>query len=124
VFAAAQESAAARWYKEKCVALTEEDTVVSRVLTGKTCRVQKNRLIDAWDAEVGITLPMPVQSQVFRPLREAVEQREMLDYMGAPAGQVVGMVHEIRPARKIVEDMVAQAAALLDRGLGARWRRG
>ena len=120
VFAASRESEAPQWYKEKCVAGTEEDTVVSRVMTGKTCRIQKNLLIDAWDAEVGTTLPMPLQGRLSGPLRQAVEERNMAGYLGGPAGQVSGMIHEIKPAGQIVQEMVAQAASILAEGLGAR----
>ncbi len=120
LFAAAQESMAPRWYKDRCVAQTEEETVVTRFMTGKTCRIQKNRLIDAWDAEVGTTLPMPVQGRLSDPLRQAVEERNMTEYLGGPAGQVAGMIQEIKPAGQLLQEMVAQAAAILDAGLGAR----
>jgi len=120
VFAASAESAAPRWYKERCVAQTEEDTVVTRVVTGKTCRVQKNRLVEAWDADVGVTLPMPVQAHLFGPLADAAEAKGMTEYLGGAAGQVAGMIREIKPAGRILQVMVAQAAALLEAGLGAR----
>jgi NAD(P)H-dependent flavin oxidoreductase YrpB (nitropropane dioxygenase family) len=33
----------------------------------------------------------------------------------APAGQIVGMIKELKPAKQVVEDMVAGALQVLDR---------
>jgi nitronate monooxygenase len=35
------------------------------------------------------------------------------DYIGGFAGQISGLIHKIIPARKVVEEMVAEAAEIL-----------
>ncbi|MBT6613466.1 MAG: nitronate monooxygenase, partial [Deltaproteobacteria bacterium] len=42
---------------------------------------------------------------------------EMKAYMGPFSGQVSGLIDEIKPAAKIVEEMVEQAADILARKL-------
>ena len=42
----------------------------------------------------------------------------MADIVPAPAGQVVGMAKDIKPARQVVEDMVAGAREVLE-GVGS-----
>jgi NAD(P)H-dependent flavin oxidoreductase YrpB (nitropropane dioxygenase family) len=40
-----------------------------------------------------------------------------VDYVGPFAGQVSGLIHEVQPAARIVEDMVEQAVDILARKL-------
>ena len=39
------------------------------------------------------------------------------DYIGGFAGQAVGIIHEIKPAGEVLDDMVAQAADILTKTL-------
>ena len=103
------------YHKQKILESTEDDTVVSKVITGKQSRYLKNRLIAAWDKAGLPTLPMPMQSIAIIPILDGAYEAKMADIVPAPAGQIVGMIKELKPAKQVVEDMVAGALEVLEK---------
>jgi nitronate monooxygenase len=75
----------------------------------------KNRLIAAWDKAGLPTLPMPMQSISIIPILDGAYEAKMADIVPAPAGQIVGMIKELKPAKQVVEEMVARALQVLDK---------
>ena len=114
VFVATYESIYEDYLKERIVNETEDDTVVSRVITGKRARYMKNRLIDAWEKAGLPTLPMPMQPIVILPILDAAFEAKLADIVPAPAGQIAGMIKELKPAKQVVEDMVKGAIKALE----------
>ncbi len=106
------------YHKQLIVESTEDDTVVSKVITGKQARYLRNRLVEAWHSANLPTLPMPLQSIAIIPILDGAYEADMADIVPAPAGQVVGMTRERRPAKQVVEEMVAGALQALE-GPGA-----
>jgi NAD(P)H-dependent flavin oxidoreductase YrpB (nitropropane dioxygenase family) len=119
VFVATQESIYEDYLKERIVNETEDDTVVSRVITGKRARYLKNRLIDAWEKSGQPTLPMPLQPMVIMPILDGAYDARMADIVPAPAGQITGMIKELKPAGQVVKDMVQGALQVLE-GLSSK----
>jgi nitronate monooxygenase len=103
------------YHKQKILESTEDDTVVSKVITGKQSRYLKNRLIAAWDKAGLPTLPMPMQSIAIIPILDGAYEAKMADIVPAPAGQIVGMIKELKSAKQVVEDMVAGALQVLEK---------
>jgi len=103
------------YHKQKILESTEDDTMVSKVITGKQARYLKNRLIAAWDKAGLPTLPMPMQSIAIIPILDGAYEAKMADIVPAPAGQIVGMVKELKPAKQVVEEMVTGALEVLAR---------
>jgi NAD(P)H-dependent flavin oxidoreductase YrpB (nitropropane dioxygenase family) len=100
--------------KEKIVAATEEDTRVSRVLTGKTARVIASPLVDAWERrEAPATLPMPLQGVLVAPLMRRINRARRADLATEGTGQIAGMIKKIRPAAEVVREIAEQAERLL-----------
>ncbi|MBE0481246.1 MAG: nitronate monooxygenase [Dehalococcoidia bacterium] len=102
------------YHKQLIVDSTEDDTVVSKVITGKQARYLKNRLIEAWHKEGLPTLPMPLQSIAIVPILDGAYEADMADIVPAPAGQCVGMIGSLKAAKQVVEEMVAGARQVLD----------
>ena len=115
VFLGTHEAIYEDYHKQKILESTEDDTVMSKVITGKQARYLKNRLIAAWDKAGLPTLPMPMQSIAIIPILDGAYEAKMADIVPAPAGQIVGMIKELKPAKQVVEDMVAGALEVLDR---------
>jgi NAD(P)H-dependent flavin oxidoreductase YrpB (nitropropane dioxygenase family) len=115
VFVATPESIYEDYLKERIPKESEDDTVVSRVITGKRARYLKNRLISAWEAKGLPTLPMPMQPIVILPILDSAWENKMADIVPAPAGQITGMIKEIKPAKQVVEEMVRGAMETLER---------
>lgn len=120
VFLGTHEAIYEDYHKQKLLESTEDDTVVSKVITGKQARYLKNRLIEAWDKAKLPTLPMPMQSIAIVPILDGAYEAKMADIVPAPAGQIAGMIKELKPAKQVVEEIVAGALRVLERLPSAR----
>ena len=104
--------------REKLIEASASDTVRSRTRTGKPARQLRTAWHDAWEAPGSpAPLPMPLQSiltgEAFRRIRDAAARgnpgaRELESYF---CGQGVELLRQVRPARQVVEDFVAEFAA-------------
>lgn len=103
--------------KQRILDSTEEDTRVSTAYTGKTLRASYSGYHDLWDASGLDPLPFPMQVLVSSYLLTAFIEAGKSDYVGGLAGQVSGIIHEIKPARELLEQMVAETVDILSRKL-------
>jgi nitronate monooxygenase len=99
--------------KQRILDATDEDTRVSRLYTGKTSRANYTKIHDLWDASGLEALPFPIQVVLASALLGSFVKGDKPDYIGGFAGQISGLIHKIIPARKVVEEMVAEAAEIL-----------
>jgi NAD(P)H-dependent flavin oxidoreductase YrpB (nitropropane dioxygenase family) len=106
--------------KERILAAAAEDTIVTRLYSGKTMRNVSNPLIEAWEREGLQALPMGAQGVLIRDLQYSIEQAGRHELLMNAAGQTSGMLKARRPAADILEEMVAEAAETLDTQLKAR----
>lgn len=113
VFCTTHEAALSRFLKEAMLESDEEGTVVSRAVTGKPMRQLKNKWVDEFERSGLEPLPMPYQMILSTPIMNAAGQARMKDVCATAAGQIVGALHQLRPAAEIVTGMVEQAAAIL-----------
>jgi NAD(P)H-dependent flavin oxidoreductase YrpB (nitropropane dioxygenase family) len=97
-----------------------EDTVVTRVYSGKTMRNIRNPLIDAWEREGLMALPMGPQGALMRDLQYSIEKAGRHDLLMNTAGQTSGILTERRPAAAILEEMVSEGAGIMANGLPKR----
>jgi enoyl-[acyl-carrier protein] reductase II len=124
-FIATPEARAVNGYKETLLAMREDDTVISRAYTGKTCRVVRNDWTNHYEMHLDELQKFPEQA--------IASTRAGVNHLGAPdgtdvdvqrefmpCGQGVGAIHELTPAGDIVRSMVAEAERTLDRIVSAR----
>lgn len=107
-------------YKDRLLQMHEDDTVVTRAFTGKTCRVNRNAYTQSYDEGDRKVKPFPAQFvQSIEdganhlgggPGTEVDPDREFW-----PAGQGVGAIDALEPAGELVRSFVAGAEAVLDR---------
>jgi len=96
-------------HRAQIVSGRSEDFAATRIYTGKTARTFRNTIHAEW-AEVGLEpLGMPHQKVLFEDFLHAARQAGRLDLVSNPAGQVAGMLHDIRPAAAILDDLVRGA---------------
>lgn len=114
VFLTAQEADTTESQKQAVIQANEEDTVVSKAISGKPARMIRNLWVSEFEAEL-TPLPMPYQRLVAWPVWEAARRQGRVDINPGFAGQVVGLVKQVRPAREIVDEMVEQAIGVLER---------
>jgi NAD(P)H-dependent flavin oxidoreductase YrpB (nitropropane dioxygenase family) len=108
--------------KQRILDAGAEDTVVTRLYSGKTMRNITNPLIEAWEREGLQALPMGAQGALIRDLQYSIEQAGRHELLMNAAGQAAGLLTNQRPAADILAEMVAEAAELLTSGLAKRVR--
>jgi enoyl-[acyl-carrier protein] reductase II len=107
------------WVGTRFMRSHEDDTVVTRAYTGKTCRVVANRYTQAYDSGERSAEPFP--QQIFRSMEDGVNhlggdettlgvdpEREFF-----PAGQGVGAIDSLVPAGELVAQFVDEAESVL-----------
>ena len=104
---------------DRILAATEEDTKITRLYSGKTMRNIRNPLIDAWEESGLRALPMGVQGIVVRDVAHSLRQAGREDLLMNAAGQVAGMLNEIRPASVIMEEIIGETVEILSDRLPA-----
>jgi len=112
-FLATDEGGALQVNKDRILAATDEDTRVSRSYTGKTSRSNTSRFHDIWDESGLEPLPFPAQVLISSALLSGFVEANKMDYVGGFAGQVSGLITEIKPAAQVLRDMVEEAADIL-----------
>jgi NAD(P)H-dependent flavin oxidoreductase YrpB (nitropropane dioxygenase family) len=106
--------------KQRILKAAAEDTIVTRLYSGKTMRNISNPLIEAWERRGLQALPMGMQALLIRDLVHSVDQAGRHDLLMNAAGQTSGMLKQSRPASEILEEMVGEAAEVLAKGLPSR----
>lgn len=118
-FLATDEGGALDVNKQRIVNSTDEDTRVSVAYTGKTLRASLNEYHRLWDESGLDPLPFPTQVLISSALLWGFVEANKTDYVGGLAGQVSGLIHSIKPARQVLEEMVEEAVEILTRKLPA-----
>ena len=116
-FLATNEGGAMPVNKKHILDSTDEDTRVSRAYTGKTLRASYNKYHDLWDGSGLQPLPFPMQAMVSSALLASFIEGHKDDYVGGLAGQISGLITEIKPARQVLDEMVEEAVEILTRRL-------
>ena len=116
-FLATKEGGALEAHKQRILDSTDEDTRRSYLYTGKTSRASYNRFHDLWDNSGLDPLPFPTQVLFASALVESFLRAGKMDYVGAFAGQISGLIKEIKPARQVLEEMVEETVEILSRTL-------
>jgi nitronate monooxygenase len=112
-FLATEEAGIADFQKQAIVDSNEENTVVSKSVTGKPARLIRSKWTQAY-ADSGLeTLPMPFQSMVSGPVLLSGSIARRADIVPGFAGQGIGMIDKVRPAREVLRDIVAGAERAL-----------
>lgn len=110
--------------KTAMIAAADNDTVVVGMCTGEPCRQIRNRLSDEI-ARIEAEHVKTEAAQKLRPVAESSLMRAVLEgdveERGAVmAGQIVGMLKEIKSAKAIIDALISGCQAILGRprGLG------
>jgi NAD(P)H-dependent flavin oxidoreductase YrpB (nitropropane dioxygenase family) len=107
-------------FKDQVLGATERDTRVSRVFTGKTCRLIDSELIRTWEAEQSPILPFPLQMLVTSELLRYMIPSGKTEHLIMAGGQIYGMVNEMKSARQVVEETIDKAIHILEETFPSR----
>lgn len=122
MFIPTQEANLDEFRKRRILAARDEDTRVTRLYSGKTMRNITNELIEAWEDSGTEALPMGLQGLLIADIAEAAKQGDREDLLMNAAGQISGLLDEIRPAAEVLHGMVAEAVDIFEQRLPANVR--
>jgi NAD(P)H-dependent flavin oxidoreductase YrpB (nitropropane dioxygenase family) len=91
------------------VAAGSDQTVRSRIYSGKPARLLKTKWTEAW-SEPGAPepLPMPLQNLLVAEAHRRIANSDDPGVVAMPVGQIVGRMNEVRPVAELVADLVAE----------------
>ena len=114
-FVASTEAFAHANYKNKIVEIDEEGTTITRCHSGKPCRLVRNRFTDSWVGRESEIMPFPLQSmKIGFPLAEKARYEGKIDDGGLACGQGAGLIHAVKPAGRIVSDVMDEARSVIE----------
>ncbi len=119
-FVASKEAYAHMNYKEKIADIDDEGTTRTRCFTGKPCRVIKNKTTSEWERREDEVDPFPIQigtisEYIGENVYEASRLHGRIDIGSCAAGQSSALIHEVKGAGKIVDDIIEEAEQILNR---------
>jgi NAD(P)H-dependent flavin oxidoreductase YrpB (nitropropane dioxygenase family) len=102
-------------YKNRILEISDRDTVVSKAYSGKTLRVIRNKYTDEWAKRENEILPFPLQILNIEG-NEAIGGMKYgdVEYGCMPAGQISGLIKEMRSAGDVLKEMVEQAEGIIN----------
>lgn len=129
VWLATPESEVSETFRDKMVKAQSRDTIRSKTRTGKFSRQLRSAWTDAWEQPGSPKpLPMPLQSVLIENALEIVSREADKKNPGAQelctywVGQGVGLIDQIRPAARVVQDFredFAEACGNLEAFIGS-----
>jgi enoyl-[acyl-carrier protein] reductase II len=103
------------WGKRRLVEMRETETIVSKAMTGATVRCIRTPELVAYEDALARHAPDAELVELRRTARSGRHPDDDSDRRQSAAGQVAGLIHDVRSVREIIETMLAEAAALAGR---------
>jgi nitronate monooxygenase len=113
-FLACRESGIPEAYKAAVRAARDDQTVVTRVFSGRPARALVNEFVLAMRDREGAVLPYPLQNAATRALRAAAARRGDTRFLSLWAGQAAGLARSL-PAADLIRELVQEAEELIGR---------
>ncbi len=119
-FIASHEAHTGTGYKEKMLEMNEDDTVISKAYTGKTCRVARTEWTQHFEEHPEELQGFPAQALAtinagIHHLGVGPEVKLDTNKAFMAIGQAVGSINEIKPAKQIVNEIMQEAEQALKR---------
>ncbi|KAJ7075917.1 2-nitropropane dioxygenase [Mycena belliarum] len=116
-FVASLEAGAPKIHKESIVTAGFEDAVTTLIYSGRPLRVRKTPYVADWNDNRQAEIK-ELTSKGILPYDDDIEKHPEKSIAGRAwlMGRVASLITEVLPAKVIVDDMVKDAAAMLQRG--------
>lgn len=132
-FVASTEAAAPKAHKEALLSASYEDAVTTLIYTGRPLRVRRTPYVDDWYVRSCLVHVRPrsltfsrrnnnrqeeikeLTSKGILPAERDIEQHpeKSMEARAWLIGRVAALIHDVLPAQQIVDDMVSDAAKIL-----------
>jgi NAD(P)H-dependent flavin oxidoreductase YrpB (nitropropane dioxygenase family) len=109
-FVASTEAGCSQAHKDSVVSAAFEDTLRTLTVSGRPLRVRRNEWVDKWEAQPEKIKELTEKGVV--PIQFDMDAGEDVDIPHL-MGVVAGVIKDIKPAKQIVHEMVAEAVDML-----------
>jgi len=115
-FVAAEEAGAPKKHKEMLLSAGFEDAVTTLIYSGRPLRVRKTPYVREWNEERADEIKALTGEGII-PYAHDLEKNPGIQAAAHPwlMGRVSALIHDVLPAKVIVDNMVNEAAAILQR---------
>lgn len=114
-FVVTREGTAADFRKKAVLEADSEQTVLTDVVTGLWSRYLRNAYIDEYEKTGAPVLPVHVQTRFAQDIFDHAARHEDPAWLPLATGQSAGLVHDLPGAADVVERIVREARAVLER---------
>jgi enoyl-[acyl-carrier protein] reductase II len=114
-FMATTESDLNEWGRGQLLSMRDTDTIVTRAMTGATVRCIRTPEIVAYEDALARNAEGDELNELKRRVRGSRNAEIKADRRQSAAGQIAGMIHDVRSVRDLIEGMLTEAAKLADR---------
>ncbi len=114
--------------KDRLIAATERDAVITKAISGKTLRQLRTPFTEIWDKGPKPPLGWPFHNLLTLDIVDYAyqhqDQKEFDEILVTPASQATRLLNRRRTAKQIIDDMVEEAVQILEEGLPkvAEWK--
>ena len=114
-FVATRESMAAEIYKKRVLESDSTATTLTDTISGLWARALRNRFTEEYRQSGAPVLPPHIQRVAAGDVFQASLKNQDPDYYPMMTGQSTGLIHDLPAAAEVVETIVREAQAILDR---------
>lgn len=114
-FLATPESAASPLHRKNVLKAKSVDTTTSIIFTGRPARVMRTPYLESWEERPQEVKELTGKGQIPFKLDIKSGRARVSDFLPTLMGQCAGAIDEIKPAKEIVESMVAEAVDFIQR---------
>ena len=111
-FMATTESDLNEWGVAQLLEMAETDTIVSKAMTGSTVRCIATPELAAYERALRNGAPEDELAALKKQVLQGRNVPDKEDRRQSAAGQIAGMIHDVRPVGELIEEMVTEAARL------------
>ncbi|KAL8730022.1 MAG: hypothetical protein Q9166_004346 [cf. Caloplaca sp. 2 TL-2023] len=112
-FVASEEAGCSLLHKKAVVESQWGETVRTLAVSGRPLRVRRNEWVEKWEKRPEEVKELTEKGVV--PMEKDMEDGEDIDFPFL-MGQVAAVIQEIKPAKRIVDEMVCEAVKVLESG--------
>jgi NAD(P)H-dependent flavin oxidoreductase YrpB (nitropropane dioxygenase family) len=106
--------------RDRVIAATERDAIITKAISGKTLRQLKTPFTEVWDKGPKPPLGWPFHSLLTLDIvdyaYEHADQKEYDEILVTPISQATRLHNKRRTSKQIIEDMIEEASRILEEG--------
>jgi len=114
--------------KDRVIAATERDAVITKAISGKPLRQLRTPVTEAWDKGPLLPLGWPFHNlltlDIIDYAYEHKSQKNFDEMLVTPVSQATRLLDRRRSAKQVIDDMIKEAVTILEEGLpqAVQWK--